>query len=155
MDNYVLDFYRQLLVSLNRGNVKGVASNAKPIFVLSLIDFIPYTEKNLFTIDDKILNNIYKKNIDVYSTRHTTPIRLPYFHLQTEPFYQLIWRSRNVSIRASESPSIKRINETIIGAKLDDELWELLQVPENREYLRNCIINQYLSYKKTEDGNNI
>ena len=29
--------------------------------------------------------------------------------------------------------------------KLDDELWELLQDPGNREYLRNCIIKHYLS----------
>lgn len=65
--------------------------------------------------------------------------------LQTEPFYQVIWKDENKIIRAAESPSVKQIKEYIIGMKLDDELWELLQDPGNREYLRNCIIKHYLS----------
>ncbi len=145
MGNYALDFYRQMLVSLRRGNYRGIISNAKPIFFLSLIEFIPYAKKNLFVVEDKKLNTIYKWYMKMYGAINTTPISYPYFHLQTEPFYQVIWKDENKIIRAAESPSVKQIKEYIIGMKLDDELWELLQDPGNREYLRNCIIKHYLS----------
>lgn len=38
--------YRQMITSLKRGNTKGVFSNAKPIFIISLIDFIPHLREN-------------------------------------------------------------------------------------------------------------
>lgn len=44
-------------------------------------------------------------------------------------------------------PSGKILREYLAYAKLDDDLWELLQEENNREYLKNCIIEQYL---KTE-----
>jgi len=79
MGNYALDFYRQMLVSLRRGNYRGIISNAKPIFFLSLIEFIPYAKKNLFVVEDKKLNTIYKWYMKMYGAINTTPISYPYF----------------------------------------------------------------------------
>ena len=74
--------------------------------------------------------------------------------MSSEPFYDLIWQEPP-NEKLLKHPSGKLLKEHLSFAKLDDELWELLQIPENREYLRNCIINQYLSFKQTDDGNNI
>ena len=38
--------YRQMITRLKRGNTKGVFSNAKPIYIVTLIDFIPYLREN-------------------------------------------------------------------------------------------------------------
>ena len=45
----------------------------------------------------------------------------------------------------SSTPSAKYLREHLQYAKLDDELWKLLQDADNREYFRRNIINRYLS----------
>ncbi len=39
----------------------------------------------------------------------------------------------------------KYLRENLLYAKLDDELWELLQDAESREYLRESIVKRYLT----------
>ena len=156
MNTYALDLYRQMFLCLKRGrNSVGGKSNAKPILLISILDLIPSLNENVIKLSDILLNNYYKTNCKLYDCNKSSPIILPYYHLQSEPFYEIIWKDKSKTPIIKHSPSPKLLLSYIIGAKLDDELWELLQVQENREYLRNCIINQYLSYKKTDDGNNI
>lgn len=44
--NYVLDMYRLMFTSLRRGNTQGVYSKAKPVFLITLLDYIPLYEDN-------------------------------------------------------------------------------------------------------------
>lgn len=46
--DYALDIYRQMFASLKRGNYRGVFSNAKPIYLISLIDYLPNTSVNFY-----------------------------------------------------------------------------------------------------------
>ena len=155
MNTYALDLYRQMFLCLKRGrNSVGGKSNAKPILLISILELIPTLNENVFRISDILLNNYYKTNCKLYDCYKSSPIILPYYHLQAEPFYEIIWKDKSNIPIIKHSPSQKLLSDYIVGTKLDDELWELLQTPENREYLRNYIINQYLS-KKTDDGNNI
>lgn len=155
MNTYVLDMYRQMFASLRRGNIKGVYSNAKPVFLLSIIDFITHLKNpNHFIWSDKKFENIYVSNFKKYDCSVPTPFWKPFYYMSSEPFYDLIWQEPP-NDKLLRRPSGKLLKEYLSFAKLDDELWELLQIPENREYLRNCIINQYLSFKQTDDGNNI
>ena len=45
----------------------------------------------------------------------------------------------------SSSPSAKYLREHLLYAKLDDDLWELLQDTESREYIKQNIIRRYLT----------
>lgn len=155
MNSFVLDMYRQMFASLRRGNIKGVYSNAKPIFLISIIDYVTHLENpNKIIWGDKKFENIYFSNFKIYDSSVPTPFWKPFYYMSSEPFYDFIWQEPP-NDKLLRRPSGKLLKDYLSFAKLDDELWELLQVPENREYLRNCIINQYLSYKKTDDGNNI
>ena len=155
MNTYVLDMYRQMFASLRRGNIKGLYSNAKPVFLLSIIDYITHLENpNHFIWGDKNFENIYISNFKIYDCSAPTPFWKPFYYMSSEPFYNLIWQKPPYEELIS-LPSGKLLKDHLSFAKLDDELWELLQDTENREYLRNCIINQYLSCKKTDDGNYI
>lgn len=156
MNTYALDLYRQMFLSLKRGrNSVGGKSNAKPILLISILELIPTLNENVIRLSDILLNNYYKTNCKLYDCNISSPIIFPYYHLQSEPFYEIIWKDKSKIPIIKHSPSPKLLSDYIVGTKLDEVLWELLQVPENREYLRNCIINQYLSYKKTDYGNNI
>ena len=155
MNTFVLDMYRQMFASLRRGNIKGVYSNAKPIFLISIIDYITHLKNpNHFIWGDKNFEDIYISNFKIYDSSVPTPLWKPFYYMSSEPFYDLIWQEPP-NDKLLRRPSGKLLKGHLSFAKLDDELWDLLQAPENREYLRHCIINQYLTYKKTEDGNNI
>lgn len=147
MKNFVLDMYRQMFLSLKRGRSScGSKSNAKPIFLISIIETIPLLRDNLFVVSNFYLLDFYKTNCMIYDNK-ITPIILPYYHMHTEPFYEICWKEEIQIPEIKHSPSIKYLSKFIDGVKLDDQLWILLQDKENREYLKDSIITHYFSHK--------
>lgn len=147
MTNLSLEMFRQMMTSLKRGFANGVYSNAKPVFLISLIEFVPFCQFNRFCLTDKILKDMYKTNSMSFSSDKLPPFVVPYFHMQGEPFYSIIWKSDKRPQNYPHTQSEKSLLDFSYGTKLDDDLWELLQDEKNREYLRNCIIEHYLTTK--------
>ncbi len=144
MKNYTLELYRQMVVSLKRGNTKGVFSNAKPVFLISLIDYIPTLKHNKIRWGIPEFEVVYLKIFSEFTKDKPTPLWKPFFYMSSEPFYELIWKESPPE-KSLKFPSRKTLNDFLNYATLDDELWELLQDERNREYLRNCIIEYYLT----------
>lgn len=140
-----LQLYSELILKITRGNYRGVFSNAKPIYLLSIIDSIPNLQFNKFTTEFKLLKDLYSRNLAKYDPRCKASFILPFFHLDTEPFYELVWKSTEKPNTHAHTPSAKYLREYLDHAKLDDDLWMLLQEEENRKYLRDCIINYYFA----------
>lgn len=69
----------------------------------------------------------------------------PFFHLSSASFYHLIWKQGAEVLKKFTTPSAKYLREHLLYAKLDDELWELLQDAESREYIKQSIIRRYLT----------
>ena len=134
-----------MLLSIKRGSHNGCKSIAKPIFLISLIDVLPFMQKNLFEVNNPKLIEVYKVNMMQYGQNSKTPMSLPYFHLHSETFYNIIWKDPERTIKLAHSPSSKVLSEYTSGANLDEELWELLQDEGNRVYLRKCIIETFLT----------
>lgn len=140
-----INIFVELFKNLKRGHChKGVLSRAKPIYLLSLIELINYKRENKFQINEVQLLEFYNTNQKIYSPTCTSPIINPFFHLGSEPFYELVWRAGCKPPIASHTPSAKFMRENLKYAKLDDELWQLLQDENNREYLKQTIISSYL-----------
>lgn len=139
-----VNIFSELFSKITRGNFRGVFSNAKPIYLLSIIDLIQVKQDNRFLLSDKILNGLYLDNLNQFDKSCKTALINPYFHLDSEPFYELIWKSDERPETNAHTPSAKYLRENLAYAKLDDDLWELLQVQENRDYLKQVIINRYL-----------
>lgn len=144
MDNLALNIYHNLFMRLKRGNHRGVFSNAKPLFLLAVIDSIPNIIcNNRVEITNNYFVELYKLQAKIYNQGRPTPIEKPLYHLQSEDFYTLVWKD-NFIPNVVSSPSAKYLRDNLAYAKLDDDLWELLQVQENRDYLKQVIINRYL-----------
>lgn len=144
MRNYSLEIYRQLLTSVKRGRAVVGLSKAKPIFLISLIDYVPFLNENAIEFDCGSFKAFYKSNNDFFSPENKSGYEVPFYHLHTEPFYHLLWKCDDVVEQIQHTPSAKLLRENLLYAKLDDELWELLQDAANREYLKQAIIDQYL-----------
>ena len=145
MKNYALELYRQMFVSVKRGNSKGVFSHAKPIFLITIIDSIPNAlKKNNLLWGNKVFDALYIKNWTELSSQKITPIWKPFFYLSSEPFYELRWLEKPPD-SSLNFPSGKVLKDFLNYAKLDDELWKLLQDESNRSYLRECLIKYYFT----------
>ena len=141
---------------MKRGNYRGRVYNAKPIFILFILD----------QIDRRIIkdNRIYFSSLTcdnsyaLFSHQYTdkpTPIQYPFYHLQNDAFWCLVWKENEMKIN---TPSAKFIRDNIEYAYLDNALWDLLQDAENRRYLRDAIVNHFFRNSEesvvVEKGNN-
>lgn len=131
-------YYRDLIIFTQRGNYRGRISNAKPIFVIALIDAI---ERKIF-VDNRLLwgnsefEAIYYKHSEHYHNR--TRIILPFFHLDTSEYFHVKWRQKYHGL--NHMPSIRFMIDNVEYAFLDNALWDILQDRETRELLKNEII---------------
>lgn len=147
--------YKNIILNLKRGNYQGTFSNAKPIFVISLLDAIeqgflshneiPFNSKRLIDI----YSNNYRKERDksgliFRANSKITPYNYPYFHMNAEPFYHIKWKDGIIAPEQSSSPSCKYLKEHIDYAFLDEELWKLLQSSEVRYDLRKELEDKFI-----------
>lgn len=90
------------------------------------------------------MEQLYYSNFKKYVDNNPTPLWKPFYYTSSEPFYSLVWTHLPTE-KQLKFPSEKLLKEKLCYSKLDDELWELLQNKENCEYLKDCIIKNFLS----------
>lgn len=141
---------------MKTGTKNGKPAISKPLFMLALFDMIAAGElhSNSFNSENKDLQKRFK---DYYISFFEIPqsgIRpaflRPFFHLHSEPFYELVWKGEERPATKAHTPTGKYLRENLEYAKLDDGLWEVLQVEENREYLKRAIVERYLTTEAEE-----
>lgn len=139
-------YYKNLVLSLSRGTYKGLVSNAKPLYLLTIIRGI---EEGLL-LGNKLeysssLIDLYNDVCNQYEPqRKATLFYKPFFHTTNEPFYFISWRNRIAPPQSVHTPSAKFLREHVEYAALDDELWDLLQDAETREEFKQLIIAHFL-----------
>jgi putative restriction endonuclease len=74
-------------------------------------------------------------------------IVLPFFHLRSEGFWHLLPKpGKEEALSAvSQMRSLSQLREMVIGARLDDPLYQLLCVREPRDLLRSVLIQTYFA----------
>lgn len=146
MPTFTLNLYCDYILSIKRGNGIHGKSKAKPIFILSIIECISLNALTVNQIkwDDTNLNIGYKGLNTKYDKSNKSSIIVPFYHISSSSFYHLIWKNKDRPAISGHTPSAKYLRENLLYAKLDDELWVLLQDSYNREYLRTKIIQNYL-----------
>lgn len=150
--------YKDYLLNTHRGNCGGFFSNAKPLLLIAVIDAIDVgmiTENKIY-FNNKELEGIYNKLFlscdskyegPIHSNYKITPYQLPFFHLNKEKYYHIMWKDGINPPEQSKSPSRRYLKENVQYAYLDDKLWDLLMVPSNRAFLRESLINKFINSK--------
>jgi len=121
----------------------------KPLLLLTIMDFFA---------QGTITSNLIELTPDLgelftlYWTRVMSPdrrgnIALPFFHLKSDGFWHLVPRPGKEAILAAvrQIRSVHQLCDTILGARLDDELYSLLCVEESRNLLRAVLIETYFT----------
>jgi putative restriction endonuclease len=121
----------------------------KPLLLLALMDLFAQGSitTNLIELTPE-LGELFA----IYWARVVPPGRpgnvvMPFFHLKSEGFWHLVaQRGKEAILMAGYRPqSVNQLRETILGAKLDDELYALLCVEESRNVLRAVLIEKYFT----------
>lgn len=151
MKNALLSTHTEMILSIHTGSIDGKVALSKHLYITSIIEAIEWdalTENEI-----KISNEFIRKRFgqlyeQVNGNRKGYEVSFfvrPFFHLSSDSFYRLIWKQGVEQSNKASTPSAKYLRENLLYAKLDDELWELLQDAENRDYIKQNIISRYLT----------
>ena len=133
------------------GNWKGQISVSKFLYLISIIEAIEY--RHLLSNEILLENAFVRKRFgQLYEQQYSNDkgymsqfyIR-PFYHLASSEYYHLVWKYHDRPAITTHTPSEKYLRENLLYAKLDDELWEILQDAESREYIRRSIITRFLT----------
>ncbi len=119
----------------------------KPILLLSVVDLIGLNiiQENFISFDDELLEtfNLYC-NQAVGSSRNSGMI-LPFFHLRSESFWDLIpvIGMKNTLEVTKQVDTLTQLRKLVLGARLDDDLFILIQNPLYRDQLKSVLIQTY------------
>lgn len=153
MDLFQKKYYLAEISKTRCGNTRGRIVNAKPLFILTVIEAIEtgvLLENRIYHNDEK-MKNLYISLCQSHEPQYNpSPYILPYFHLSKDSYYHIKWRGKPfVPSPHAHSPSAKYLKENAEYAYLDEALWELLQDETVREDFKELIINFFIS-KKTD-----
>lgn len=121
----------------------------KPLLLLSVMDLfgngrIP---TNLIQLNEDLLElfGIYWHIVRPPSQRGD--ISMPFFHLQSDGFWHLLPQPGQEATLAAlrRIDSMSQLREVVLGAKLDDALFDLLQTERGRSQLRHVLITTYFA----------
>lgn len=118
----------------------------KPILLLCVLDLFGSSRvhSNLIEITDDLVELFGRYWDRVLPFGHAGNLALPFFHLRSDGFWHLIPRHENGRI-GSQITSMVRLREEILGSRLDEDLYNLCLSEENRNRLRDVLIETYFS----------
>jgi putative restriction endonuclease len=146
-----LSYYIYCFTHLKRDMKNGGAPH-KPILILSLIEMF---EKQMFYnnqiyILPELVSSFKTHWNELVKTNHHPIFALPFYHLNSEPFWKLIpnlgcekWIESKSSMR-----SFNNLTTAVNFTLIDIELKELLEINENRNVLKYAILDKYFPETK-------
>jgi len=121
----------------------------KPLLLMALIDLIAEgtVTSNLIELTSDLgeLFNLYWARVMPPDRRGN--LALPFFHLRSDGFWHLVPLPGKEAILASarQIRSVSQLGDTVLGARLDDDLYALLCDEESRNLLRAVLIETYFA----------
>lgn len=151
-----LKYYCSLFAKLHRDFKNGGAPH-KPILLISLIQSIQQNvyQSNQITILPELVGYFKSNWASLVKTNHTCHFTLPFYHMNTETFWNLvpnpgceIWVKSKSSMR-----SFANLTTAIKHAIIDIELFNLLQNKEDSNVLLYFLLDKYFPETKSNFSN--
>jgi putative restriction endonuclease len=144
----LIDKYCRLLVKLKRAYQHGGAPH-KPILLLAILKSVEskIITSNRIHITPELIMNFRELWSKLVTTKHQMNFALPFFHMQSEPFWRIITKpGAFVPLTSSHSiKSLGSLNENIQYAEIDKELWDLMLNAQTNLTLTKLLLSTYFS----------
>ncbi len=143
-----LEKYRRQFGKLKRAYQHGGAPH-KPILLLAILKSVEskVITSNKIYITPELIMNFRELWSKLVTTKHQMNFALPFFHMQSEPFWRIITKpGAFVPLTSSHSiKSLGSLNESIQYAEIDKELWELIMNGQTNLTLTKLLLSNYFS----------
>ena len=118
----------------------------KPILLLCVLDLFDSGKisSNLVEISDDLAELFGRYSERVLPFIRPGNLALPFFHLQGDGFWHLLPRHESTSLGA-QITSLTRLREEVVGASLNENLYDLFRSKKNRDRLRSVLTETYFS----------
>lgn len=148
-----LIYYSKLFTKLRVDRAHGIAPH-KPILVLSVIEQIAQgkIQQNRIFLSPELISTFLKYWSYLGSGFHRSDISLPFFHLTSDRFWHLVANPGfEAAIAAKNRPrSLEMLRAAVSYARLDDQLFELLQERVARASLITVLVQKWFAAKERE-----
>ncbi|BCA78921.1 HNH endonuclease [Desulfuromonas sp. AOP6] len=124
----------------------------KPILLLAVLDLVhrgvvtnPFIDVTADLVELNELFNLYWRR--VVPLGQTSSIAFPFSRLAREPFWELVPQPGKTVSSAiiNNTSSVSYLRKYALGAKLDDELFQVMQSGQGREALRETLLQSCFS----------
>lgn len=121
----------------------------KPLLLLSILDLFAQgrIKANLIEVTPELGSLFADYWSKIFTDGRRGNLALPFFHLRSSPFWHLVPHPGQEAHldQISQVDTLGHLAQTVIGATLDEELFELLQTELARNALRGVLIKVYFS----------
>ena len=138
-------YYSHHFAHLNVNKKGGQIAPHKPLLLLAIMDLVEQgiINSNRIELTDELVSTFdRKKRILTPNVRHFKPvIGTPFFHMQYEPFWQLVPRN---PMDKPDTTAVSTLQKFYVYAEIDQELFLIMQNPTYRQLLRDILLTNYL-----------
>jgi putative restriction endonuclease len=121
----------------------------KPFLLLAVLDLFAQgrISSNLIEINAELGELFAGYWSSIMPANHRGNMALPFFHMRSSSFWHLVpIPGQEAALKATRQlSSLNQLHKLILGARLDDELFQILQFEENRNVLRSVLVQTYFS----------
>ncbi|MET0760259.1 MAG: HNH endonuclease [Flavobacterium sp.] len=149
----LLEKYVKQFKSLKRAShqTMGKAPH-KPILLLSVLQLIHKNDiqTNRIYITGELVIAFKSNWKRLVETNHTENFSLPFFHLNSEPFWRLVFLNGQTDSQAKikSISSFKSLKNNVAFAEIDRDLFNLLLNPLSRTIIEDFLLNNYFPSSK-------
>lgn len=117
----------------------------KPFLLLSILDGIRigWIEQLKITLSQDLIETFFRYWNQIMGKDRNTTIALPFFHMKSEPFWELQYKPGATPYK--NSPSLGGLLKRIAHAKIDEQLFQMMRDKEGRKIITGAILNTYFA----------
>ncbi len=117
----------------------------KPFLLLSILDGISegWIDTNSIFLEQNLVDCFFGYWDKVMGPERLTTVALPYYHMNSESFWDLIYKPGENDF--GYSPSLGGIKQRIVHARVDEQLFNLLIIKKERQKVWAQLLETYFS----------
>lgn len=126
----------------------------KPLLLLSVLDLFELGEinSNLIEITEDLLDLFDQYWVRALPFMKPSTLAMPFVRMESDGFWHVARRNEGESLFGSSERSVAQLQERAFGARLDDALYQLLQIEEHRRLLRSVLVGERYFSNEARDS---
>ncbi len=121
----------------------------KPLLLLSVLDLFEKgsIQTNLVEPTPELADMFARHWSRVMPAERSGILALPFFHLRNDGFWYLVPKAgkKDALAASKQIKSLSRLRDIVVGARLEENLYELLHIHEARSALRATLLEVYFT----------